>query len=113
MSGKDILAAIEARAKKCPIVKVSVPEWGCDLWFRKDITIAEQQQIRAGIPADEEAALMASYVLHQAMDADGKPVFEVDAISRATFEGKAGVRVLARIMAEVGAPETVAEAKND
>lgn len=113
MSAADILAAIEAAHDDCDLVKVHVPEWGgVDLYFQKDLTVRQQKQIRAGVDANDEGALMASFIIHQAMDADGKRVFEADATTRATLEGKAGLRVLTRILSEIGGPEPAGEVKN-
>lgn len=109
---QDILAAIEKAHEARDRIKVEVPEWGATLWFDKSITVARQQRIRAGIDPRNEGALMVSYILHEAQDEAGKPVFDVNATSRAALEGKADLRVLYRIMQEVGAPETEAEAKN-
>jgi len=112
MSGLDILAAIEARHAARARVRVDVPEWGCTLWFPEDITVAERKQVAAGLKADDEPAMVVSFILHMAETEDGAKVFEVNAVSRATLEGKGGMKVMLRIMAEVGGPETLDEAKN-
>lgn len=108
----DILAAIAAAHEARERIPVQVPEWGATLWFDQHLTVARQQKIRAGIARDDEAALIVSFILHQAQDEAGAPAFKVDATSRAALEGQADIRVLQRIMEAVGASETVAEAKN-
>lgn len=108
----EILAAIEAAHDERERVEVDVPEWRCTLWFDRHLTLARQQRIRKGIDAKDEAALMVSFVLHQAQTEDGKPAFEVSAQSRAILEGKADLRVLQRIVEAVGGTETVEAAKN-
>ncbi|MFY0619022.1 hypothetical protein [Shimia sp.] len=112
MTGTDILAAIEAAHEEAPRVKVEIPEWKCTLWFPKDITVARQKVVRAGINPSDEGALMASFILHQAQNEDGSSAFEVNAQSRATMEGKGAMRIMYGIMAKVGAPEDVETAKN-
>ena len=113
MSAVDILAAIETAFDEREPVKVNVPEWGgVDLYFQPDLTVAQQKQIRAGINANDEGALMASFIIHQALDAEGKRVFEANAKTRATLESKAGLRVLTRILSEIGEPETQEAVKN-
>lgn len=108
----DILAAIEVAAANRPRIKVDVPEWNCSLWFPVDITVAQQKTVRAGVSADDDGAKIASFILHMAEQKDGSKVFEPNAKSRATLEGKAGMRVMMRIMEKIGSTETVGEAKN-
>lgn len=112
MSAAEILAAIERADAAVDRVRVEVPEWGCALWFRRQMTVLRRQQITAGLPKDDEARLIASYILHEAEDEAGAKVFKVDAVSRAAMEGKADLRVLQRIMQEIGEAETPAAAKN-
>jgi len=109
----DILARIAAAHEAVPIVKVNVPEWGVDLYFRKEITLSRRKAINTGIDAKDEAAVMISFLIHEAMDADGKPVFKGDADTWATLEGKASGPVIQRIFFAINAGETVDEAKND
>lgn len=113
----DLLTRIAAHGEDALAdrVRVEVPEWSCALWFPRTLTVARQQRIRKGVPDGDQAALMVSFILHQAETEDGAKAFEVNAKSRATLEGKADMRVLARIVAEAGAndvAEDVPAAKN-
>ncbi|MBU2941070.1 hypothetical protein Q4525_14785 [Shimia thalassica] len=112
MDATAILAAIEAAHENRPRVEIDVPEWNCKLWFETDVTMSRQKTIKAGVDQSDENALMASYILHQAQTEDGAAVFTVDAQSRAIMEGKAGMKVIMRIMQEIGAPDDVDDAKN-
>lgn len=112
MSGTDILAAIEKRHKELPCTKVDVPEWGCTLWFPSDMTVAQKRRIGAGIKDDDEGGVIASFILHQAQDKAGSQLFEVSATSRATLEGKGGLKVMMRIMEKLGSDESPEQVKN-
>lgn len=113
----DLLNRIAAHGEESlsERVEVEVPEWDCTLWFPRSLTVAQQQRIRKGVPTGDQAALMVSFIMHQAQTEDGNPAFERNAKTRATLEGKADMRVLARIMSAVGTDwqdEDVEAAKN-
>ncbi|MGV6848554.1 MAG: hypothetical protein ACWA5A_09265 [Marinibacterium sp.] len=112
MGGAQILAAIETRHAAQVLIPVDVPEWGCTLYFREDISVQERRVIRAGQDETDDAALMASYILHQARDENGDTVFTADAPTRATLEGKGGLKVMQRIMSKIGDPGGLDAAKN-
>lgn len=109
----DILAAIARAHEGRERVRVEVPEWDCELWFDKHLTVARQQRIRKGVKPDDEAALLVNFILNQAQNEDGSKVFESNAQTRAALEGQADIKVLARIVREVGGSDTVDDAKND
>lgn len=113
----DLLTRIAAHGEEAlgERVAVEVPEWGCTLWFPRSITVAQQQRVRKGVDASDQAGLMVSFIMHQAQTEDGQPAFDRSAKTRATLEGKADMRVLARIMSAVGAEwqdEDIEAAKN-
>lgn len=113
----DLLTRIAAHGEEAlgERVAVEVPEWGCTLWFPKTITVAKQQRIRKGVDANDKAAMAAAFIMHTAENEDGSPAFERTAKTRATIEGKADLRLLWRIMGDIGADmadEDVETAKN-
>ncbi|MEL7090257.1 MAG: hypothetical protein AAFN94_00845 [Pseudomonadota bacterium] len=114
MSAVDILAAIEAQHKAAMdnMVEVDVPEWDAKLYFRPILTVARRKQINAGIKADDEGAILASYIIHEARDKNGEPMFEANATTRATLEGKADITLMQRIVGKVKPSDTVDDAKN-
>lgn len=117
MAGRvDILAGIAAEheAAQSDRVRIEVPEWGKGvvLFFRRSVTLARRQQIACGLPKDDEEALIASYILHEAQMEDGSPAFEPGAESRAALMGQASAATLMRIMKEIGGGETIEQAKN-
>lgn len=103
MNAADILAAIQARQEAVKLIPVKVPEWGgCTLYFPEDITVKERRAATQGVPPDDEGRLYANYVMHHARNEKGEKVFDpMDAATQATFQGKAGMGVVARIVSEV------------
>lgn len=107
----DILAAIAAQTEARERVKVSVPEWGCDLWFLSELTLREKANVEAGAPANDEHALMINYLILYAENEDGTPAFPDRAQARATLQ-ESLVSTIMGIFEKIGRPESVGEAKN-
>lgn len=98
-----VLDTIIARHDAFDPVKVSVPEWGVELFFTP-MTPAERAKIRQGVNEDDETEMMIRFVVHKACDKDGTLVFEATPETFATLQAKAEVRVLRRILAESDGP---------
>lgn len=104
MSGLlDRIAAHGAR----PPVRVPVPEWGVDLYFRP-LTPAQATRINKGIAESDHAALAVNFIVELALDGSGKRVFEGTPEERATLEGKADLAVITRIVTQARATDSTA-----
>ncbi|MEQ3631573.1 MAG: hypothetical protein ABNG97_09725 [Sulfitobacter sp.] len=107
----NLLDRIKADFEGKKMRKVAVPEWNTDIFFNP-LTLSERKRIGKGHAKDDDAGLMVSLLIEKALDKDGKPIFESDALTRATLEGGADAGVVSRVVTAMGAQESQDEAKN-
>jgi len=72
----DILARLRAAHAKTEMVRVSVPEYGMEMYF-PPLTVSGQSAIRKGVSKNDEAGLFVNALIHQAHDAEGNRIFDV------------------------------------
>lgn len=94
----DILARLRSAHDARAMQKVSVPEYGVDLYF-PPLTLADRERIARGINPRDEIALSVSAIVHQARDMDGNAAFPNTPEVKAELY-RMEVDVLQRIMAQ-------------
>lgn len=109
MAGK-LIDVIATKYDATPLQPVEVPEWGVTLYFRP-LTPAERASIRKGISENDDEEMLVAGLIRKALDADGKPVFDDNAETRAALHTKGDLNVIVRIMADVG-KSAASKAKN-
>lgn len=97
-----LLDKIVAAAGGKTLAVVRVPEWDAELRFRA-LTPSLRAQIRKGIDPKATEELYCSTLVHLAVDADGKAVFDTDPKTRAKLMATVDMGVLMRVLWEAGA----------
>ena len=81
----------EANSKR----SLDVPEWGCTI-YAAPVTFADWRRVKSYSKDDEDAGIV-SIIIEKCRDKDGNAIFDDDAETRATLEGKAAAHVVSRV----------------
>lgn len=91
--------------------KISVPEWGVDI-YHNPLTLFDRKQLNKGVGGGDEEAVFLNIVIQKSLDEGGKRIFNDNAKTRSILEGKADATVITRIIASMQEVPTVAAEKN-
>lgn len=108
---KSVLDRVKAHFQEHQKRSLHVPEWDVTI-FAGLMTVSDWSRARKFAGDDHADTRMIDVIISKCRDAEGKPIFEDDAETRATLEGGAAAPIINRIFAWIITIPSVEAEKN-